>query len=96
MAASHVGSYAAPASFALGVALAGDTAFVADAQLGLLVIDVSNPAAPVLLRVLPTANTATDVEITDGRAYVSDGVSGVHTSFVLRRIIDKTALPLSG
>ena len=50
----EVGSCAAGA--ALDVAVAGNTAYVADVNYGLRVIDVANPAAPVEVGTCATSN----------------------------------------
>ena len=46
--ASGVGSVATP-DYALGVAVAGDRAYVACFESGLRVVDISNPSAPVIV-----------------------------------------------
>lgn len=60
------------------VAVAGGLAYVAEDRgfrsLGrLLVIDVSNPGAPIELSAIETPGEANDVAVVSGLAYVSDG-----------------------
>lgn len=63
--------------FANGVAVAGDYAYVAAGQAGLVVVDVSDLQAP---RIVGTANTpgnANDVRVSGSFAYVADGDRGL-------------------
>ncbi len=52
-------------------------AFVAAADKGLAVIDVSNPKAPVLKSILDTPGEARDVVVNGPYAYVADGPAGL-------------------
>ncbi len=52
------------------VEVAGDRAFVAAAQRGLVVLDLSQPAQPVAERVLETGGAALGVRLLDGRLLV--------------------------
>ncbi|MSM38299.1 MAG: hypothetical protein GJT30_01570 [Geobacter sp.] len=51
--------------------------YVAYGEAGLLKIDYTNPAAPVLVSRTDTAAEATDVALSNGRLYVSDGSGGM-------------------
>ncbi len=51
--------------------------YVAYAEAGVLKIDYTNPAAPALVSRTDTAAEATDVAISNGRIYVSDGSGGM-------------------
>jgi hypothetical protein len=50
---------------------------VANYALGLRVIDVSNPAAPVEVGSIDTPDLACDVSVVGGLTYVADGTSGL-------------------
>ncbi len=67
-----IGSVGTPGFFAQGVAVSGTMAYVADGLSGLLVIDVSNPAAPVILGSVVTPGTARGVAVSGTVAYVAD------------------------
>lgn len=67
--------------FANGVAVDGSHAYVAAGNRGLYVVDVSDPAAPLIAGSLETPGNANDVRVLGGFAYVADGTSGL-------RIID--------
>jgi hypothetical protein len=73
-----VGTYNTP-DYADGVTLSADgkVAYVADQSGGLQAIDVSNPAAPTLLRSWAPTSSANDVAIAGDYAYVADGVNGL-------------------
>ncbi|BDV42858.1 hypothetical protein GURASL_17810 [Geotalea uraniireducens] len=51
--------------------------YVAYAEAGLLKIDYTNPAAPLLVSRTDTAAEATDLAIANGRIYLSDGSGGM-------------------
>lgn len=51
--------------------------YVAFGEAGLLKLDFTDPAAPVLLARADTAAEASDVVIADGRVYVADGSGGL-------------------
>lgn len=55
----------------------GDLAYVADAQIGLVTVDMSVPTAPVVLGANPAAIGAQDVWYDDGFIYLAIGVPGV-------------------
>ncbi len=64
-------------SWANGVAVAGDYAFVADANSGLQVIDISDPQHPALVGTYNTPGFANRVAITGDHALVADGEYGL-------------------
>ena len=51
--------------------------YVAFAEAGLLKIDFTDPANPVLVERKDTAAEASDVVISNGRVYVADGSGGL-------------------
>jgi hypothetical protein len=51
--------------------------YVAFAEAGVLKIDWTNPAAPVLAGIAPTVGSCTAVTISNGRLYVADGNGGM-------------------
>lgn len=51
--------------------------YVAFAEAGVLKIDWTDPANPVLKEVAPTVAECTDVTISDGRLYAADGAGGL-------------------
>lgn len=71
-----LGSLALPGS-ARGVAVAGGTAYIANDFFGLRIIDVSNPASPVLLGTLDTPGQALRVTVVGTTAYVADYTAGL-------------------
>lgn len=64
-----------PTSGAGGVVVVGSTAYLATVDLGLLIVDVSNPSAPAVIG--SYAMMAGAVAVAAGRAYVADPV-GIH------------------
>ncbi|MCP4348499.1 MAG: hypothetical protein GY795_23695 [Desulfobacterales bacterium] len=72
-----IGSVYTPGN-ALGVAVIGDTAYVADGyDGGLQVIDISNPPNPVIIGAVNTPGSAQDVAVIRDTAYVADGTGGL-------------------
>jgi len=61
---------------AYGIALSGNTAFIADGDSGLQVIDVSNPAAPTIIGSLDTPGRAQDIALSGNTAFIADGFAG--------------------
>lgn len=59
------------------MAVAGGLAYVADDSAGLVVIDVSNPAAPVQVGVMDTPGLAYGVAVAGGYAFVADESAGL-------------------
>jgi hypothetical protein len=70
-------SFLALSGFPNGVAVAGDTVYVAAGGAGLHVIDVSNLSAPVRLATLPLPGNANEVRVAGGYAYVAAGSAGL-------------------
>jgi hypothetical protein len=66
-----VGLFSAPDAILWGVAVEGDRAYVTESH-GLLVIDVSDPTAPVLLASLDLPGETRDVGLYGGHAFVVD------------------------
>ncbi len=62
---------------ALGVAVSGGVAYVADGFSGLQVIDVSDPGSPVILGSVDTPRFARGVAVSGAVAYVADAGSGL-------------------
>jgi len=60
---------------AVGIALSGNYAFVADDTGGLRVLDISNPAAPPEVGSETTSANVTDVAVQDNYAYISGEVA---------------------
>ncbi|MCC7142502.1 MAG: hypothetical protein IT349_10415 [Candidatus Eisenbacteria bacterium] len=58
----------------LDIALMGTRLYLANEELGLAVVDVSDPYAPTLLSSLDTGTPITQVEAVNGLVYVADGV----------------------
>jgi hypothetical protein len=63
--------FAATPGDASGIAVAGTFAYVADGETGLAVVDISDPRAPALVRVVATPGWAGGVRIASGLAYVT-------------------------
>ncbi|HEX6397418.1 MAG TPA: Ig-like domain-containing protein, partial [Steroidobacteraceae bacterium] len=61
---------------AFDVDVNGNHAFIAAGSAGLVVVDVSNAAVPVIAATLATTD-AQGVRVKDGKAYVADGAAGV-------------------
>jgi hypothetical protein len=60
-----------------GVDVSGDIAYVADNTLGIAVVDVSDPTAPVLLATVETAGPTQEVVVQDDRLYAAVGSAGI-------------------
>ena len=71
-----IGAKDTPGS-AIGVAVIGQTAYVADGEAGLQVIDVSDPQNPAIVGSVDTPGSARGVVVIDQIAYVADGSSGL-------------------
>lgn len=71
-----LGSLSLP-GFANAVVLAGQYAYVAAGQAGLLVIDLADPTRPALAGSLLTAGNANDVQVAGTLAYVAAGSAGL-------------------
>ena len=70
-----VGNY--NTSFARGVAVDGDHAFVAAGDSGLQIMDISDPDAPTLVGSYVTPGSALDVAVVGDLAFVADNYSGL-------------------
>jgi len=68
---------------ATGLALEGDTLYVADGFSGLRVLDVSEPAAPAEVGFYDTPGGAFGVALDGGYAYVADFAGG---AWILRYV----------
>ena len=55
----------------------GKFGVLAFAEAGVLKIDWTNPAAPILAGIAPTVGECTSVTISNGRLYVADGGGGI-------------------
>jgi hypothetical protein len=73
---AHAGTHDTPAN-ASAVFVDGNRAFVADGASGLVIVDVSNSAAPVLLGSYDTPGDAKDVVVSGNYAFVADGGGGL-------------------
>jgi hypothetical protein len=71
-----VGFYDTPGE-AIGVAVAGSYAYVADEDAGLRVVNVSNPAVPFEVGFYDTPGEAIGVAVAGAYAYVADGLAGL-------------------
>lgn len=59
------------------VVVRGDLAFVADGGQGLRIVNINNPAAPVLIATYDTPSYARSVAVAGEHAYVADDASGL-------------------
>ncbi len=75
--APHVIAYFELPYPAFNVSLAGGIAYVTCGEWGLFVVDMSNPAAPLLLGAVDTPGAAHDVAVAGSYAYLADGASGL-------------------
>jgi parallel beta-helix repeat protein len=77
---SLVGGYESPTLFALGVAVAGNFAYVANGSRlpgGLQVVDASRPTDPIGVGFYETTGQAERVAFANGTAYIADGSAGL-------------------
>jgi hypothetical protein len=81
------GSYDTP-GYALGVAISGDYAYVADEASGLQVIDITDPTTPTLVGSYDTPVYACGVAISGDYAYVGDYTSGLQVIQVFQRHVN--------
>jgi hypothetical protein len=70
-------SFLALSGFPNGVAVEGDTAYVAAGGAGLHVVDVSDLAHPLRLATLALPGNANDVQVVGGYAWVAAGAAGL-------------------
>lgn len=59
------------------VKLSGTTAYLTDAEMGVRIIDVSNPALPVQIATYDSPGWATEFQLVGTRGYLADGLEGV-------------------
>ncbi len=71
-----VGTWNSPGT-AVGIAVDGDVAFVADQAAGLQIVSVAEPAHPVSLGALNTTGAAWDVDAEGDWVFVADGAAGL-------------------
>lgn len=69
--------YTPPAGWARAVKLIGNLAYVATGAGGIEIVDLSNPASPVLRGSLITPGSANDLEVENGVAYIADDRKGL-------------------
>ena len=65
------------AGHADGITVSGNYAYVADGRNGLVIVDVSNPKAPVFAGCYDTEGDAHGVFVSGNYAYVADGRNGL-------------------
>ncbi len=73
-----LGSAEMPYSYALGVFVDGNLAFVADCSAGLQVVDVADPHAPHIVGSMDTPGSANNLFISGEYAYLADWQGGFH------------------
>lgn len=73
----EVGSCDTPGT-AVGVAIAGSSAYIADEEGGLRILDISDSTHPVEVGFFNTPGSAKDVEVAGSYAYIAGGTSGLH------------------
>ncbi len=73
---SCAGSYNTPGN-ARGIAVAGDRAYVCDYTAGLEILDIRDPANPILLGSYDTPGSAKDVAVAGNYAFVADYATGL-------------------
>jgi hypothetical protein len=82
---------------AVGVAVSGTTAFVADGMGGLAIVDVADPAAPKIVGKAPTGGQARSVVVDGNIAYVAAGSAGLVLVDVKNaaapRVISRVTMP---
>lgn len=86
-----VGGWDSP-GVAMGVAVAGDHAFLADGLFGLQIVSIADPENPFLAGTYNTHGSAMDVAVAGNYAFVADGGSGLR----IVNIADPTAPTAAG
>ncbi len=76
----------------MGVAVSGDTVYVADGDGGVRVLDVSDPATPQEVGVYRTGGPAMAIAVVDNTLYVADFMQGL----LVLDVWDRIAPPGSG
>jgi hypothetical protein len=72
----RVGTYRS-SSYPIGIHVVGSRAFVANAEAGLLVLDISNPSQPTRVGSLATSGQARAIQVVGNTAYVAHLSSGL-------------------
>ncbi|MBI5192150.1 MAG: hypothetical protein HZA08_01770, partial [Nitrospirae bacterium] len=62
---------------AIDIRVSGNFAYIADGESGLQIMDISNPASPVIVGSLDTPGIAQDIVVSGTRAFIADGSSGL-------------------
>ncbi|MDJ0762132.1 MAG: hypothetical protein QNJ97_04010 [Myxococcota bacterium] len=75
---SHTGSIYLPGGYTEGVFTVDHLAYVADGNLGLVIADVSNPSAPVIIGSFDTPGYTSNVYVDGMYAYLADGDNGLY------------------
>jgi hypothetical protein len=78
----YVGSYGTP-SYAQGVYVEGNYAYIADGLAGLLILDIYNPANPSLVGTCDTPRSATGIFVSGIYAFVADQPAGLQIINIL-------------
>ncbi len=71
------------AGTASGVFVISNYVYVADGTNGLVVLNISNPASPVIAVRVPTTGSASGVCVKNGYTYVAEGTSGIEIFSIL-------------
>ncbi len=94
---SLLGTYNTPSGSVFGVVVEGEIAYLADGSSGLLIVDVHDPAAPVLIGNDLTSSAANAVAVVGTLAYVAQDDAGLRildvsdpTSPILLGTLDTT------
>jgi hypothetical protein len=64
-------------AFVTGLSIEGSQAYLAIKDIGIRVVEISNPAAPVESGFFPVTNGINDIAVHDNYAYISTGVNGL-------------------
>jgi len=59
------------------IVLSGNAAYIADKTYGLRVLDISNPASPLIVLTISALSSINDVAVYNGYLYAADGASGI-------------------
>jgi hypothetical protein len=73
---SRIGYVALPEPLE-AIAIAGDTAYVADGESGLIIVDLSTPSSPTIVGQVDFGGNALDVVVNGSYAYVADGTGNL-------------------
>lgn len=82
----------------LGMVLAGENAYLATDDLGLTIVNVAEPGAPVKVGQLDTSGKASDVAVAGATAYVAAGTGGLRIVDVSHpdRPVERGSVPTPG